>query len=57
MDGNGVRILVADGCDETRQLLTQVLALHDYNVHVAEDGADVLQQMDTRNHTPDVFSR
>ena len=50
MDGNGVRILVADGCDETRQLLTQVLALHDYNVHVAEDGADVLRQMNTRRY-------
>ena len=50
MDGNGVRILVADVCDEPRWLLTQLLAMHNYNVHVADDGAEVLREMNTRRY-------
>lgn len=48
MEGYGKRVLVADNCAESRGQLALLLALHDYNVHVAYDGADLLRQMGAR---------
>jgi len=50
MDGYGVRVLVADDCDETREKLTLLLALDNYNVHVATDGGEALRQMNRRRY-------
>jgi DNA-binding NtrC family response regulator len=48
MRGYGLRVLVADDCDEDRLMLAKLLAWADYNVHVAFEGAGALREMNTR---------
>jgi CheY-like chemotaxis protein len=50
MEGYGLRILVADDCDEDRLMLSELLALADYNVHVAFEGVGALREMNTRRY-------
>jgi DNA-binding NtrC family response regulator len=48
MEGYGLRVLVADDCDEERVMLSELFARADYNVHVARDGTEVLRQLNKR---------
>ena len=45
MDGHGIKILVAEDDESTRNLLTLQLEQEQYEVHLAADGYDALEYM------------
>ncbi len=49
MDGYGKRVLVVDDDYETKQLLARLLVHAQYNVHVADDGLQALDEMKKRH--------
>ena len=50
MEGYGLRVLVADHCDETWLMVSQLLAEPEYNTHIARDIIEVIRQMEPRRY-------
>ncbi len=48
MDGYGKRILIVDGDESSRHMLSFLLANEGYNVHIANDGIEALSEMKKR---------
>jgi two-component system, chemotaxis family, chemotaxis protein CheY len=49
MDGYGKRVLVVEDNEDARQLLGYLLEQENYNVHLAADGLQALQEMKKRH--------
>ncbi|MCA9109654.1 MAG: response regulator [Planctomycetaceae bacterium] len=50
----GLRLLVVEDCDNERKLMAYVLASHGFEVHVARDGVEAIEWLNSSSFRPDV---
>lgn len=53
-NGRAMRLLVVEDCENERRLMAYVLASHGFDVHVARDGQEALEQLRMWGVKPDV---
>jgi len=55
MDGYGLRVLIVDNNEESKQVLAALLEHEDYNIHTATDGFHALEEMTKRHFDAVLF--
>jgi|GEM_PF-1217869 len=53
IDGRPTRLLVVEDCDNERQLMAYVLATHGFDIQVARDGSEAIEQLRMWDWMPD----
>jgi CheY-like chemotaxis protein len=51
--GRPIRLLVVEDCDNERQLMAYVLASHGFDIQVARDGSEAIEQLQMWDWMPD----